>query len=297
MKKNSTNRNWNLLLLFTLIGLLTCTDAQNRTNRVNGVYRLVNEVRDGFEICIVDGPLVRLKIYPEFLYGGNEQRYLFNPKEEIWIDNSISAEEYKYTVAHELNERHLMAQFGYTYTDAHDSSLKLERGMRLSDLELTKRHEQELQKVSPYDCDGIKEIPELSDSIKLRNIYLQLYSVKDGIYIWIVNGSNVRRDIYPDFGLSGNDLVYHFIPGNEIWIDAQISCEETEFSVLCEITERKFMAEGKGYDYAYEKALTAENKEREIKYRAAGKKYPVVIPKVKERDKGTGGGTEGRMDY
>src|ERR1035437_5358761 len=274
MKNASPIRNWNLFLLFVLIGLFNYSPAQNKVNRISGVYRLTDYVKDGFEICIVNGPLIREKIYPEFLYGGNEQRYLFNPKGEIWIDNSISVEEYRYTVAHELNERHLMAQFGYTYSDAHDSSLKIERRMRLTDLDLVKKHEKELLKVSPYDCDGIKEIAEQSDSIRLNNIYLQLYSVKDGISIWIVNGSNIRRDIYPDFGLSGNDLAYHFIPQNEIWIDAQISCEETEFSIKCELTERKFMAQGKGYDYAYGKALTAENKEMEIKYREAGKKYP-----------------------
>jgi hypothetical protein len=283
-------RNRILLLLFILISLINCTIAQNKVKGISGVYRLINEVRDGFEICIVDGPIVRQKIYPEFLYGGNEQRYLFNPKGEIWIDNSISVEEYKYTVAHELNERHLMAEFGYTYSDAHDSSLRIERMMRLSDLALSKKHEIDLPKVSPYDCDGIKEIPGLTDSIKLNNVYLQLYAVKDGIYIWVVNGAIIRRDIYPDFGLSGNDFSYHFIPKNEIWIDAQISCEETEFSIICELTERKYMSEGKGYDFAYEKALEKEIKFRESKFREAGKKHPVIIPKVLERDKGTGRG-------
>jgi hypothetical protein len=288
MEKVSPARNWNLLLLIVLIGLINCTYAQNKNIRVSGVYRLINEVKEGFEVCIVNGPKIRQKIYPEFLYGGNEQRYLFNPKGEIWIDNSISVEEYRYTVAHELNERQLMAQLGYTYTDAHDSSLKIERRMRFSDQESAKKHEEDLPKVSPYDCDGIKEIPELSDSIKLKNIYLQLYSVKEGIYIWIVNGSNVRRDIYPDFGLGGNDFAYHFIPKNEIWIDAQISCEETEFSILCEMTERKYMVEGEGYDFAYEKALEKESNLREIKYREAAKKSSVILSKMLERDKGTG---------
>lgn len=288
MRNSITGFSRLIFLSVVLAGLLTCTPAQNSKNRIAGVYRLINEVRDGFEVCIVDGPLIRQKIYPEFLYGGNEQRYRFNPNGEIWIDNSISIEEYRYTVAHELNERHLMAEFGYTYSDAHDSSLKIERIMRLSDLYIITKHENELPMVSPYDCDGIKEIPELSDSIKLNNIYLQLYSVKGGISVWIVNGSIVRRDIYPDFGLSGNDLAYHFIPENEIWIDAQISCEETEFSILSELTERKFMVEGKDYNYAYEKALAKESKERELKYREAGKKPTVIIPKVLERDKGTG---------
>jgi len=262
---------------------------QKTSNKgIKGVYRLVNEIKDGFEICIVDGPLVRLRIYPEFLYGGNEQRYLFNPKHEIWIDNSISIEEYRYTVAHELNERHLMATLGYSYSAAHDSSLRLERKMRLSDLESANNHEAELPKVAPCDCDKIEEIPELGDSIKLKSIYLQLYSVRQGISIWIVNGSNVRRDIYPDFGLSGNDLAYYFIPKNEIWIDAQISCEETELSILCELKERKYMTSGEDYDHAYEKALSEEMKFRNEKRKEALNKPVVIIPEQKERETGTG---------
>ena len=279
-----------ILICIFLPGLVFSDIYPQKTNHkeIKGVYRLINEIKDGFEICIVDGQLVRQKIYPEFLYGGNEQRYLFNPKHEIWIDNSISVEEYRYTVAHELNERHLMAAFGYTYSDAHDSSLRLERKMRLSDLELANNHEEELPKVASCDCDKIKEIPELGDSIKLTNIYLQLYSVRQGIAIWIVDGANVRRDIYPDFGLSGNDLAYYFIPRNEIWIDAQISCEETELSILCELNERKHMASGEDYDHAYEKALGEENKIRNQKYKEAANKPSIRVPKLSERDKGTG---------
>ena len=231
---------------------------------------------------------MRQKIYPEFLYGGNEQRYLFNPRHEIWIDNSISVEEYRYTIAHELNERHLMATLGNTYSEARDSSLRLERKMRLADLESANKHEAELPKVAPYDCDRIKEIPELGDSIKLKGIYLQLYSVRQGISIWIVNGSNVRRDIYPDFGFSGNDLAYYFILKNEIWIDAQISCEETEFSILCETTERKYLESGKGYDFAYEKGLIEEMKFRNGKRKEALNKPAVIIQKQPDHKKGTG---------
>ena len=261
---------------------------KTQNKEIKGVYRLINEVKDGFEICIVDGPLVRQKIYPEFLYGGNEQRYLFNPKHEIWIDNSISVEEYRYTVAHELNERHLMATLGYTYSVAHDSSLRLERKMRLADLENANKHEEELPKVAPCDCDKIEEIPALGDSIKLKGIYLQPYAVRQGISIWIVNGSNVRRDIYPDFGFSGNDLAYYFIPKNEIWIDAQISCEETEFSILCELNERNYMGSGDDYDHGYEKALIEEGKVRNQRYKEAAKKTSIIIMNMKERDIGTG---------
>jgi hypothetical protein len=284
-------RKSTLILIYFILSSLIFTNpnAQIRAEKeIKGVYRLINEIKDGFEICIVDGPLVRAKFYPEFVYGGNEQRYLFNPKHEIWIDNSISAEEYQYTVAHELNERHLMASLGYTYADAHDSSLRLERKMRLADLGAAIKHEGDLPKVAPCDCDSVKEIGELKDSIKLKGIYLQLYSIRDGISIWVVNGANVRRDIFPDFGFSGNDLAYYFIPKNEIWIDAQVSCEETEFSIKCELSERKFMVSGDEYDIAYEKGLREEMKLRNEKREEALNKKAVIVPKQLEREKGTG---------
>src|SRR5664279_4705621 len=83
MKSPSASRNWRFLILFIFIGFTNYISAQNKTAGIHGLYRLINEVKDGFEICIVDGPLIRQKIYPEFLYGGNEQRYLFNPKHAV----------------------------------------------------------------------------------------------------------------------------------------------------------------------------------------------------------------------
>src|ERR1035437_6180926 len=154
-----------ILICIFLPGLVFSDIYPQKTNHkeIKGIYRLINEIKDGFEICIVDGQLVRQKIYPEFLYGGNEQRYLFNPKHEIWIDNSISVEEYRYTGAHELNERHLMATLGYTYSVAHDSSLRLERKMRLADLENANKHEEELPKVALCIFKKEKKIPGFGD--------------------------------------------------------------------------------------------------------------------------------------
>jgi hypothetical protein len=83
----------------------------NSNKKVGGVYRYYMGKEENYDIWIIDGNQVRLKIFSSFLYGGNEQRYPFNPKGEIWIDNAISCEEYYLTLAHELNERHLMAKF------------------------------------------------------------------------------------------------------------------------------------------------------------------------------------------
>ena len=73
------------LLLFLLLG----GDAS--AQRVSGVYRLHLGMKEGFNVWIVDGAVVRRDLYPAFLYGGNPQRYPFIPHNEIWIDNAIAA--------------------------------------------------------------------------------------------------------------------------------------------------------------------------------------------------------------
>lgn len=239
----------------TAIMLFILAAACTGNKKIDGVYRYYWGKRDNYDIWIVDGNVVRQKIYKEFLYGGNEQRYLFNPKGEIWIDNAISSEEFDLTLAHELNERHLMAKFGWTYEAAHDSSLFLEQVIRHDNLRICQDHESSLNKVSVRDSYNTREIRNEPDSMFLQNIYRIPMGNRDGISVWVVDGYLVRKNIYPDFGFSGNDLAYHFIPSHEIWIDGQVSCEETEYSITLEMQERKMMLEGKSYSDAYEDAV------------------------------------------
>jgi hypothetical protein len=231
-----------------------------------------------YDIWIIDGSQVRLKIFSSFLYGGNEQRYPFTPKGEIWIDNAISCEEYYLTLAHELNERHLMAKFGWKYITAHDSSLSLEQTIRHSNEEICRAHEASLKKVVPTDYDNIREIKNLPDSIQIQNIYRVPMGKREGIDIWIVDGYMIRKNIYPDFGFSGNDLSCHFIPPKEIWIDSQVSCDETEYSIATELKERKLMSEGKSYDDAYSDAIDLTLKLREDMVKLAKSHFMIAIP-------------------
>lgn len=274
-------------IIFITYGSAFCS-AKGPQRTVKGVYRLMSGRANGMDICIVDGPFVRRNIYHEFLYGGNDERYLFVPRGEIWIDNSISAEEYRYTLAHELNEQSLMAKLGYTYSAAHDSSLKLELRMRLDDQKAAFQHESELPMVSPTDCDGIKQINTIDDSIKLQSVYLHLFDSRSGVTVWVVNGSLVRKNIYPDFGFSGNGYVYHFIPKDEIWIDGQISCEETEFSISRELLQKELMSKGMNYDQSYHKAIVQETRIRKIRWEEASERKSVKPGEKLEREKGTG---------
>jgi hypothetical protein len=263
-----------LLIIFAAVMLVAgCTDK-----KVGGVYRYNIGEKDNYDIWIVNGNQVRLKLFSSFLYGGNEQRYPFNPKGEIWIDNAISCEEYFLTLAHELNERHLMAKFGWTYIAAHDSSLSLEQVIRRSNEEICRAHEASLKKVAVTDYSNIKEIRGITDSIQLQNIYRVPVDTREGISIWIVDGYMVRKNVYPDFGFSGNDLSYHFIPSKEIWIDGQVSCDETEYSIATEMEERKGIAAGKSYDDAYSDAIDKTQLKREAMDKLASSHYMLEVP-------------------
>lgn len=255
---------------------------------ITGIFRIPGEIRDGYTVWIVDGPMIRKAIYPEFLFGGNDQRYRFIPEGEIWVDNAITADEYEYTVVHELREQHLMATWGLTYDAAHDSALAAEHALRLADRAAARRHEHALAKVSPTDCDGLKELADLPDSVRLENIYRVPIGSRDGLSIWVVDGAAVRRDIFPDFGLSGNDVAYHYIPGGEIWIDGEISVEELEFSIQLELTERNLMMTGLGYDSAYTQALDKVADLRRRADSAAASHAGILVPYPPDRDVGTG---------
>jgi hypothetical protein len=96
----------------------------------------------------------------------------------------------------------------------------------------------------------------------------------------------VRKNLYPDFGFSGNDMAYHFIPPKEIWIDGQVSCEETEYSIALEMKERQLMTEGKTYGNAYEYAVQMIQNQREEMERLAKSHFKIAIPDSLERDAG-----------
>jgi hypothetical protein len=261
-----------------LLIILIVTSSCSADKKIGGVYRYFIGKNNNYDIWIVDGNQVRLKIFSSFLYGGNEQRYPFNPKGEIWIDNAISCEEYYLTLAHEMNERHLMAKYGWTYINSHDSSLMLEQLIRKTNEEECRAHEASLKKVAVSDFRNLKEIKSLPDSIQLKNIYRVSAGKRDSLSIWIVDGYMVRKMIYPDFGFSGNDISYHFIPKREIWIDGQVSCEETEYSILTEINERTYMLKGKSYDDAYSDAIDITQKKRADMEKLARSHFKITIP-------------------
>ena len=124
----------------------------------------------------------------------------------------------------------------------------------------------------------MKEIKDLPDSIRLRQVYRVPLGIRNGVSVWVVDGYMVRKTIFPDFGFSGNDQGYHFIPSGEIWIDGQISAEETEYSIAEEMTERALMMTGKTYSESYIVAIDDNLRKRDQMETLIRNHPPLIIP-------------------
>jgi len=83
------------------------------------------ETRDGIDIWLVDGELVRNFFDVEFTEGGHDLIYPFIPQGEVWIDDDVNDGEREYVVIHELSERGHMNK-GLTYNQAHRLALQAE---------------------------------------------------------------------------------------------------------------------------------------------------------------------------
>ncbi len=110
----------------------------------------------------------------------------------------------------------------------------------------------------------------------LKGVYEYYMGKREGLDVWIVNGSFIRRKILSEFLFGGNDRVYNFIPEGEIWLDSAINSVELEYTTRHELTERKLMAEkGLSYDEAHKIASVEEQQSRE-------KNYALIEEKEKE---------------
>ncbi len=85
----------------------------------------------GLPVYLVDGLLVRNKIDLDFTCGGNGAVYPnYVPRNEIWIDDALNAFDRTATVLHEIVERNLMFDRGWSYDRAHDAASASERVFR-----------------------------------------------------------------------------------------------------------------------------------------------------------------------
>ncbi len=85
----------------------------------------------GLKIFYVDGEHVRT-IDCAFIQGGNEFRYGFVPKGELWVDWNVPVEEWPYVLFHECYETEKMRK-GWSYDRAHTAAKRAENVLRRRD--------------------------------------------------------------------------------------------------------------------------------------------------------------------
>ncbi len=173
-----------------------------------------------FQVFIVSGKHIRSYIDEEFTNFGQHYRFKFIPKNEFWIDKEYHhGNEIHYFIDHLLVENQLMAK-GKTYDQAIAEADAAESKER--------KKSQLLQK---YGNDLMPHLHE-----KLFKKY------RGKLKVWLVNGELVRDKFFIDFTEGGHDLVYHFVPKNEVWIDSDLNPREMKFVLLHELHERNLMA-------------------------------------------------------
>jgi hypothetical protein len=84
----------------------------------------------------------------------------------------------------------------------------------------------------------------------------------DGYYsnvkVYVVDGLTIRNDLEIDFTMGGNWGRYSFIPEGQIWIDECLVPDDKLATIMHELTEVSWMAEGIDYGKAHSLANISE---------------------------------------
>lgn len=187
----------------------------------------------------VDGEKIRDELDIEFTNFGQHFRFSYIPEYEFWLDRESSPDDKPFFIDHLLVEWKLMRN-GLSYVDALVLADKKEKSER------KKSKEAETGESMTYE-------------IKIKKIHKRLLGrVKKDIKVWLVDGFLIRSMFDIDFTEGGHDLVYDFVPNNEVWIDNDIKPKERLFVLLHELLERSLMAKKMKYNSAHKKASKLE---------------------------------------
>lgn len=214
-----------------------------------------------FAVWIVDGKYIRGNLDKEFVnFAQRSSEFKYIPENEFWIDKEHSEGEMRFFIHHLLAENKLLEN-GADPREARLAANEKERKER----EKSRKYKENFKKFQNNPEDLIKRI---------HKDLLQIYS--KNIEVWIVDGELVRDFFFIDFTEGGHDLVYPFVPKEEVWIDDDVSQKERKFILLHELYERYLMSQEKmDYDSAHLKASRLEYQCRHNPERIGGhlKKY------------------------
>ncbi len=202
--------------------------ATRKTLKLTDVYLARIGRRNNQHVWIVDGNLIARDIYPEWIFGGNDMRYRFNPANEVWIDSRIGVEELETTIRHEVLERRLMKFSGLTYNKAHDRALAIEPVLR-------PRWERQCRTagarlIAHAHMNRVSKLLAVPTE-KLLRLYRQPVGAFMGCRIWIVDGTIVRQEIAPNYGSADSLGMRGIVPTGEFWLDSSMSALEAYFAL------------------------------------------------------------------
>lgn len=185
----------------------------------------------GYKVWYVSGYWIRKNLDRSFPNYGDNNTCKFVPKDEFWIDFENSSKEAHYIIINFLAFIKELKK-GKTEREAIKIATKLEKRER-NKSKFIKR---------------LKKIKLKQDVLKRIQIRPILKKYTKGLKIWLVRGKLVRDLFNVDFNQGGHDLVYPFIPINEVWIDDALYYKEIPFVLIHELYERALMKKGRRYD-------------------------------------------------
>lgn len=197
---------------------------------------------------IVDGDFIRTNIDEEFCNFGHHFCFNFIPEFEFWIDRELSPDEMDFFIDHMLVSWKLMRK-GCSFDLAEERAGSKERSERIK-------------------AGDLDKITSGSGEIEPAQVHLKILGkAKGNLGVWLVDGRLVRSGFFIDFTEGGHDLVYRFVPRNEVWIDNDLSEDERSYVILHELNERDLMLKGLSYSEAHAKSSTKEWAARHDKLR------------------------------
>lgn len=199
--------------------------------------------RGKIKIWRVDGKMIREKIDEGFTNFGQHFRYPYIPEYEFWLDRQASDDERRFFISHLLVEWKLMKE-GMIYPKAVDIANAVEKAERVKSSSYLKSMEK-------------KGTPPLGEIRK------EMIGRANKLNIWLVDGKLVRNHFRIEFVAGGHDLVYDFVPSNEVWIEDDVLKSERPYIILHELYEREKMSKGMTYNRAHRFSSKIEWKSRQ----------------------------------
>lgn len=110
----------------------------NKAKAFQDMSKIRIGIYDDIDIYLVNGDIVKIRAFPDFVEGGNDAVYgkdkgtvaNFMPQNEIWIDANMDINSLPYILFHEMWERDQMITHNLDYEDAHEKSNNIEMKLR-----------------------------------------------------------------------------------------------------------------------------------------------------------------------